>query len=137
MSIADALEEAVAAFNAQPAGTVGLIVLAGFGVADIDLTGAGAITMPARHQPASVDRRRRDARRGRRGGWSPVRARPTLRGNIDMVGLKDPDDKTDSAPEGQVFLSGVLLAGGIRASGRRIEPRLAGLHPRAGRMADA
>jgi hypothetical protein len=49
-----------------------------------------------------------------------VRARTTLRGDIEFIGTKARNDPTDSAPEGQVFLSGVLLAGAIRVTGRRL-----------------
>ena len=106
------LEQAVAAFNAQPPGTVGLIVLAGFGVADIDLTGAGAIRVPAR-QPA-LDRRSRTSRRD--GAWTPSRARVTLRGDIEMVGVDCTAARRACAPRASVFLSGMLLAGGVAQS---------------------
>jgi hypothetical protein len=112
------LAEAVAAFNRQPPGVVGLIVLAGFDVADVALTGpAAAIVKPGSqlwivaaetHGPTAT------------AGWSPVKARATLHGNIEIIGAIAQNDPTDSAPEGQVFLSSVLLAGAISVTGRRL-----------------
>lgn len=112
------LEEAVAAFNIQPPGTVGLIVLAGFGVADIDLTGRAAVTVPPGSQLWIIAAETNGA--GDAASWSPVRARATLRGDIEIVGANAPVDPTNSAPEGQVFLSGVLLAGAFHIVGRRL-----------------
>jgi hypothetical protein len=43
-----------------------------------------------------------------------------LHGDLEVFGANDPNDLTDSAPEGQVFLSGVLVAGEIRLTGRRL-----------------
>lgn len=105
------LEQAVAAFNALPPGAVGLIVLAGFGVADIDLTGANAITVPPGSQLWIV------AAEAGLADWSPLRARYTLRGDIDIIGTDAPAGPGDPPPQGRVMLSGVLLAGQIRSAG--------------------
>ena len=109
------LEQAVAAFNARPAGTVGLIVLAGFGVADIDLTGASAIRVPPGSQLWIV------AAEAGATDWSPVRARYTLRGDIEVVGTTAPPPVAGNAPpEGRVMFSGILLAGQLRSSGQSL-----------------
>ena len=96
------LGEAIAEFNAQPAGAVGLIVLADFMVADIDLTGAHAIRLPTKSQLWIVAADVHGA-----GGWTPSRSRVTLRGDVELTG----------SDAGQVFINGVLLAGALRASG--------------------
>jgi hypothetical protein len=114
------LEAAVAAFNAQPPGTVGLILLAGFDLANIDLTGPAAVRIPPGSQlwivAAEVHGEQGEA------GWSPVRARATLHGDIDIVAEDAP--ARDSAPMGQVFVSGVLLAGCIDVRGRQLSVTL-------------
>jgi hypothetical protein len=111
------IEKAVAAFNAQPAGAVGLIVLAGFEVSEIDLTGSAAIRVPAGSQlwiiAAEVHGEMGEA------GWSPTSARTTWHGDIEIIGT-DPAGTEDSAPMGQFFMGGVLLAGGVRVIGRRL-----------------
>ena len=106
------LEEAVTAFNALPSGAVGLIVLNGFGVADINLTAANAIRIQPGSQLWIVA-----AEAGVR-DWSPVRARYTLRGDIEVVGVAPPPG--DTHPEGRVTFSGVLIAGQIRSSGQSL-----------------
>ena len=116
------LEAAVAAFNAEPPGAVGVILVAGFGVSAVDLTGPAALRIPPESQlwiiAAEIHGSGPDA------GWSPVRARVTLHGDIDIVGTDDPADTDDPAPMGQLFLSGFLLAGGIRVLGRRLSVTL-------------
>jgi hypothetical protein len=116
------LEAAVAAFNAEPPGTVGVILVAGFGVSAVDLTGPAAPRIPPESQlwiiAAEIHGPGPDA------GWSPVRARATLHGDIDVIGTDDPADTDDTAPMGQLFLSGLLLAGGISVLGRRLSVTL-------------
>ena len=111
------LAQAVAAFNTQRP-KVGLIVLAGFDAIDIDLTGLSAITVQPDTQLWIVAAQPHGT--GNNAPWTPIGARTTLRGDIEIVGATDPTDTTDSAPEGQVFFSGILVAGGIVASGRRL-----------------
>ena len=108
------LEQAVAEFNNQPARTVGLIVLAGFGVADIDLTGSHAIRVRPDQQLWIV------AAEAGATDWSPVRARYTLRGDIQIVGTAVPAGSDPSPPEGRVTFSGLLIAGQVRSSGRSL-----------------
>ncbi|MGH7062543.1 MAG: hypothetical protein ACREET_00545 [Stellaceae bacterium] len=116
------LEAAVAAFNTQPAGATGVILVAGFGVSAVDLTGPAAPRIPPESQlwiiAAEIHGPGPDA------GWSPVRARGTLHGDIDIIGTDDPADTDDTAPMGQLFVSGLLLAGGIRVLGRRLSVTL-------------
>jgi hypothetical protein len=111
------LTQAVAAFKAQRP-RVGLIVLAGFNALDTDLTGPRAITVQPDSQLWIVAAEPRGT--GNNAAWTPIRARATLRGNIEIIGATDPADPTDSAPTGQVFFSGVLVSGGITVSGRRL-----------------
>ena len=111
-------EEAVAAFNNQAQGVIGLIVLAGFTVLDVALTGSDAIDVKPGSQLWIIAAETHGPEGG--GGWNPVNARVTLHGDVEIFGASDPNDLTDSAPQGQVFLSGVLLAGAIRLTGRRL-----------------
>ena len=96
------LAEAIAEFTAEPPGAVGVIVLADFMVADIDLTGANAIRVPPGSQLWIVAAEVHGA-----GAWTPARSRVTLRGDIELTG-------SDAS---QVFLNGLLIAGSLRASG--------------------
>jgi hypothetical protein len=100
------LEAAVARFNAQPAGTVGVIVLADFMVADIDLTGANALVIQPGSQLWIVA-----AQVLADGTWSPSRARVTLRGDIEISGT----DTSAGVTTGQVVLNGLLVAGAMLA----------------------
>ncbi len=111
LTLAGAVEE----FNAQPPGAVGLIVLADFMVADIDLTGANAIRVPPGSQLWIVGAEVNDA-----GAWTPTRSRATLHGDIDVIGGGTATD----AAQGQVFLNGLLIAGFLRASGRALDVTL-------------
>jgi hypothetical protein len=99
------LETAVAAFNAQPACTVGVIVLADFMVADIDLTSAGAIVIQPGSQLWIIA-----AQVLADGTWTPSRARVTLRGSIDISGANAPIGGT----LGQVSFNDLLIAGAIQ-----------------------
>jgi hypothetical protein len=111
------LAQAVAAFNSlRP--KVGLIILTSFDAADIDLTGPRAITVQPDSQLWIVAAEPLGP--GVNAAWTPIRARATLRGNIEITGASDPADTTDSSPEGQVFFSGILLSGSVTASGRRL-----------------
>ena len=100
------LEAAVAAFNAQPPGTVGLIVVAGFLVADIDLTGANRIQAPSGGSLWIVA-----AQVSEDGAWVPARARPALLGDIEIDGV----GTQPGAPTGAVICSGLMIAGSITA----------------------
>ncbi|HKM74535.1 MAG TPA: hypothetical protein VJX94_31495 [Stellaceae bacterium] len=100
------LEAAVALFNAQPAGTVGVIVLADFLVADIDLTGTRRIVIPSGSTLWIIA-----AQVLPDGTWAPSRARATLRGNIEIDGAGTPPGGTP----GQLFCNGPLIAGAMRA----------------------
>jgi len=100
------LEAAVALFNAQPTGTVGVIVLADFLVADIDLTGASRIVIPSGRTLWIIA-----AQVLADGTWTPSRARATLRGDIEIDGVGTQPGGTP----GQVFCNGLLIAGAILA----------------------
>lgn len=108
------LEQAIADFNTERPGAVGLIVLAGFGVADIDLTGANAIRVPPGSQLwiVAAEAAARD--------WSPVRARYTLRGDLELIGTALPPAADNAPAEGRVHISGLLIAGQIRSSGQSL-----------------
>ncbi|MBN9559407.1 MAG: hypothetical protein J0H14_01600 [Alphaproteobacteria bacterium] len=105
------LADAVAEFNARPPGAVGLIVLADFMVADIDLTGANAIQIPSGSQLWIIGAEVHGA-----GAWTPTRSRVTLRGDINVFGVDAPTD----AAQGQLFLNGLLIAGTLRVSGHAL-----------------
>jgi hypothetical protein len=112
------LEAAVTAYNAQPPGIVGVILLAGFGVATIDLTGPAAPRIPPESQLWIMAAELHG--KGPRAAWTPARSRATLHGDIEVIGSDAAPGTADSAPMGQFFASGVLLAGGLRVLGRRL-----------------
>jgi hypothetical protein len=105
------LADAVADFNTQQPGAIGLIVLADFMVAGIDLIGANAIRVPSGSQLWIVAAEVHGA-----GAWTPTRSRVTLHGDIDVIGVDAPRD----APQGQLFLNGLLIAGSLRGSERAL-----------------
>jgi hypothetical protein len=113
------LAEAVAAFNARPAGTVGLIVLANFDVADIDLTETAAIAVPPGSSLWIVAAQIHTANNVQT--WSPNTSRAVLRGNIEIVGTVGTSASASAAAPpamGQVMLSGIVVAGAVSVTGQ-------------------
>jgi hypothetical protein len=108
------LELAVAAWNALPGGSSGVILLPNYECYAIDLTGVNAIQIPAQSQlilaSAAISS----------GGAPPAydNSCVTLRGNIGVVGLAAPTlPDGDVPPIGQLLISGVWLAGQVTVSG--------------------
>jgi hypothetical protein len=98
------LEDAVILFNAQPIGTVGLIVLANFTVTNVNLTGAGRIVVQPGTTLWIIA-----AQVLPNGNWLPSNARPTLLGDIEIDGAATQPGVTP----GRVFFNGLLIAGTI------------------------
>ncbi len=108
------LESAVAAWNALPAGSTGIIVLPNYERYAVNLTGPHAIQVSAQSQlliaSAQVST----------GGAPPEwnNSCVTLRGNIELNGKPLPILKSGlAAPMGQVQFSGIWLSGGIELLG--------------------
>ena len=109
------LQDAVAAWNLLPAGSVGTIVLPNFqAISGIDLTGANAIQIPSQSQlliaSAEVSP----------GGSPPLwnKSCVTLFGNIEVnapAAPLNPDGLSD--PMGSLQISGVWLSGSINLTG--------------------
>jgi hypothetical protein len=120
------LESAIQQWNLQPAGMSGLIVLPSYANYAIDLTGGNAIQLPPQSNLSIVS-----AEPLPKGGpldfvWSDSRV--TLFGNLDVVGLPaaaaaPPDGETP--PAGQLFVSGVWIAGQILVTGDSVSLQLA------------
>jgi hypothetical protein len=109
------LESAVAAWNALPAGSAGIIVLPNYESYAIDLTGANAIQVSAQSQLliAAAD----VSQQGAPPEWN--KSRVTLTGDIEVAGLPLPVLADGlAAPMGQVQFSGIWLAGEMRMSGQ-------------------
>jgi hypothetical protein len=107
------LESAVAAWNAQPAGAAGTILLPGYESYAIDVTGANAIQIASGSQlliaSAEVS-----------SGSAPLftRSCATLQGNIQVIGLPLPVLPNGlAAPLGQLQINGIRLAGEIGVLG--------------------
>jgi hypothetical protein len=108
------LESAVAAWNALPGGSSGVILLPDFEGYTIDLSGADAIQISAQSQlilaSAAISTT----------GAPPIydNSCVTLRGNIEVVGLPAPVlPDGDTPPLGQLQISGIWLAGQAQISG--------------------
>lgn len=119
------LESAIQQWNLQPAGVSGLIVLPDYASYTIDLTGGSAIQLPPQSNLSIVA-----AQPLPNGGpldfvWN--NSRVTLFGNLDVVGVAaataPPDGETP--PAGQLFLSGVWIAGQILVTGESVTLQLA------------
>jgi hypothetical protein len=111
------IEEAVASWNQQPAGTAGVIVLGGFGSARIDLTGRNAIHLPAGSTLLIAAAQINTSRTGPP-TWDYTNARATLFGDVAVVG--SPAGNA-AANVGRLVVSGVLLAGALRISGATLD----------------
>jgi hypothetical protein len=108
------LEDAVTAWNQQPAGTAGTIVLPSFEAYTINLTGANAIQIPAESQLLIAAAE--DPSVGAAPQW--INACVTLRGDIEVTGLPAPLlPDGDATPVGQLQISGIWLAGRIQVIG--------------------
>jgi hypothetical protein len=107
------LEDAVAAWNTQPAGSSGIILLPGYESFAIDLTGANTVQVASGSQlliaSAEIS-----------SGSAPLFTRScvTLRGDIEVNGITPPVlPDGQAAPLGQLQMNGIHLAGEMRVSG--------------------
>jgi hypothetical protein len=107
------LKAAVAAWNDQPPGAVGQIVLPNFEAYDIDATGADAIQIPPQSQLLLA------AAEVSTAGAPPLwtNACVTLRGDIEVTGLPAPASPDGPIPLGQLQISGIWLTGELRLTG--------------------
>jgi hypothetical protein len=108
------IETAVAAWNALPGGSTGIIVLPNYESYTVDLTGSNAILVTAQSQlliaAAQV------TPNGAPPEWN--RSCVTLRGDIEVTGMPLPVLKDGlAAPMGQVQFSGIWLSGGMHMLG--------------------
>lgn len=128
------LESAVAAWNALPAGSGGVIVVQGYASLTADLTGANAVQLPAGSSLAIVAGSPQTAGGPDDFTWSSSRV--TISGSIEVAGVAAQPapaaarrkraraqsasaDATGTAmaPAGQFLLSGIWLAGHLQVDG--------------------
>jgi hypothetical protein len=109
------LADAIADYNAMPAGSNALVVLADFNTYAADVTGADALKLAPGGKLWIVS-----AHVSADGSWSPESARATVTGDIEIVGLSAAASSGNPPPAGELILSGVLMAGAIRASGEPV-----------------
>ncbi|HEX3941636.1 MAG TPA: hypothetical protein VHX11_09160 [Acidobacteriaceae bacterium] len=111
------LASAVAAWNALPAGSAGVIVLPNYDSLAVDLTGSNAIAISAESQ--LVIAAAKVSEQGAPPEWN--HSRVTLNGQIEIYGLPSPPlAGGEAAPMGQVMFSGILLAGAMSITGDAI-----------------
>ena len=109
-----ALEDAVAAWNLQPPGTTGCILLPNYECHAVDLTGAGAIRVPSGSSLLLASAQ--VAAPGDPVFYTASRA--TLTGQVEVVAPPLPIlDDGDAALTGQLQISGLWLAGSLLLSG--------------------
>ncbi len=107
------LGDAIAAWNGLPAGSAAEIVLPGYETLAVDLTGANAIQLTSGCQLLIAA-----AELGKAGEAEWNKARVTLRGDVEVLGLPLPLLKDGTAAaQGQVVFSGIWLAGELRVEG--------------------
>lgn len=110
------LESAVAAWNALAPGASGIIVLPDCASMTVDLTGAGAISLPAGSNLA-IAAGEPDPAGARKATWSA--ARVTLTGDIEVNGVtaSGPSSPGAAPPAGQLLINGVWIAGQVLVAG--------------------
>ena len=109
------LAAAVATWNAEPAGTTGLIVLENVNAFDCDLTGANAILLPATSQLWIVAAQVSAANNN-----FPIynSSLAILKGNIEISGQPIAgEDPASPPPPGNCHINGVWLSGQLSVSG--------------------
>ena len=110
-SAAPTLEAAIAAWNLEPPGSQGLIVLPGYPVLDVNLTGAAGILLPAQSQLWILSAQLHPA-----GGndFTYDDSCATLRGNIEVQGVVEVEAQSGNIPPaGRLFLSGIWISGSV------------------------
>jgi hypothetical protein len=116
-------EAAVAAWNARPPGTSGLIVLPDFESYPINLTGSQAIRLPSESQLWIVAGR--SHRSGRPTVASYTGSCVTLHGDIEVRGELVPAGGGPDVPlPGLLIVSGVWISGSIRVIGSESQVQL-------------
>jgi len=107
------VELAIKAWNSQPPGASGLIVLPAFEAYSIDLTKANAIVLPSESRLFIV------AAQVEPGGIPALSgARVTLRGQIEIRGKQGAvTDVSNPPPAGQLVCSGVWISGSVQVDG--------------------
>lgn len=108
------LGTAVADFNAQPAGTTGVIILPDFQL--IDAAPAGPVNLPA-----GSELRLLGAHVLPDGNWILAEARPTLTGDVTVIGT---GGAGQAAEPGRLVISGLLLSGALHVSGAALDVSL-------------
>jgi hypothetical protein len=110
------LAAAVAGFNAQAPGVTGAIVVPDFEILAAGLAGANAIMLPAGSQLWILA-----AHPLPDGGWILSEARPTLLGDIAVLGT---GGAAQASQPGSLMLSGLLIGGTLSLSGAAVEATL-------------
>ena len=109
------LEQAVAAWNQQPSGATGVIVLPNFESYVVDLTGPNAVQISPQSQLLLAAA---EVASGTPPVWVWTNSCVTLRGALEVVGLPAPNVPSGTAPPlGQVQISGIWLSGELRLNG--------------------
>ncbi|MEJ2007582.1 MAG: hypothetical protein P8Z30_05385 [Acidobacteriota bacterium] len=112
---APTLEAAIAAWNLEPPGSQGLIVLPGFVALDVDLTGAAGILLPAESKLWIVSGQLHP---GSDSDFTYQNSCATLRGNVEVQGIAGiATESGDAPPAGQLSLSGIWISGTLTALG--------------------
>jgi hypothetical protein len=115
------LEQAVAAWNLEPPGATGLIVLPDFESFAINLTKTAAVIVPSGSRLWIV------AARPEPGGIpGPSESCVTLRGEIEVRGKTvSAGDSGNPPPAGSLFVSGVWLSGSVEIGGDAVDVQFA------------
>jgi len=109
------LETAIAAWNQLPPGSEGLIILPGFSILDVDLTGPAAIQLPAQSQLWILSAQ---VHPGGENDFTYEDSCVTLRGNIEVQGIAaSVTESGEVPPAGQLSLSGIWIAGSMTVLG--------------------
>jgi uncharacterized Zn-binding protein involved in type VI secretion len=109
------VESAVAAWNALPAGSVGIITLSGYQSYHVDLTGAHAVRIPPESKLAIVAV---ESNAGDPGQLVFNNACVTLMGNVEVQGTAgERTSGGEPLPAGQLLISGLWIAGQMAVSG--------------------
>jgi hypothetical protein len=115
------LSDAVAAWNAQAAGTTGIIILPNYENYDIDLTGAAAIRIPSQSQLWIIAAQIHQSLTPLDASYSESCV--TLHGDIEIRGEQILAG-ANVPPPGQLNLSGLWISGAIRTTGDAVSVQL-------------
>jgi hypothetical protein len=118
------LESAVTHWNTLAAGSSGIIILPNFESYAIDLTGPNAINLPSGSSLSLVAAEPVPSGGPRDVIWN--NSRVTLAGNIEVSGVPGPPPaEGETAPAGQLLISGVWIAGQLLISGETATVQIA------------